>query len=186
MRCTTAAQSFGDRLPAIQVGRRRVRHSAAVHLPRPLPRLHLASAALLVVGAVGLSVWQAQLSRQSPEAQWIVGSLAVAALGSAAVLGRRRQLWTTRRWAGRTWRFMRSWRTQPPATVISVIAWTVLIAGTVGWDLASFACQSHTLPTLSYFIGHITRYRVGRGLVFALWLSIGAYLVAGRRVRARR
>lgn len=157
-----------------------------MHLPRPVPRVHFSLGALLVVGAVGLSVWQAQLSRQSLEAQWIVGSLAVAALGAAAVLGHDRQQWTTRRWAGRTWRFMRSWRTQPPGAVISVVVWSILIVGTVGWDLASFACQSHALPTLSYYIGHITRYPVGRGLVFALWLSVGAYLVAGRRVGARR
>jgi hypothetical protein len=151
-----------------------------------LPRLRPACAALLVIATLGLSTWQAQLSRQSLPAQWMVASFAVAAVGAAVVLGRPRQQGTARRWAGRNWEFIRSWRSQSPAGVASVVVWTVLVAGIVGWDLASFASQSHSLPTLSFFIGHITRTRIGRGLLFALWLGVGAGLVAGRRVGSPR
>jgi hypothetical protein len=64
--------------------------------------------------------------------------------------------------------------------------WFIVITGIVGWDLVSFIFQSHALPTLSYFIGHVTRYKIGRGLFFALWLGVGAYLVAGYRAEAPR
>jgi len=53
-------------------------------------------------------------------------------------------------------------------------------------QVVSFAVQSHALPTLSYYVGHVTRYRIGRGLFFALWLGCGSYLVgAWRRERAK-
>jgi hypothetical protein len=70
--------------------------------------------------------------------------------------------------------------------VVAAVVWSVLVAATVGWDLVSFVVQSHTLPTLSYFIGRVTRYRVGKGVVFALWLSLGGYLAAGWRTEAPR
>ena len=116
----------------------------------------------------------------------MVGSLAFAALGAAVVLGHRRQQWTTRCWAVRNWTFVKGWRTRPPGQVLSALIWAVLIGGIIGWDLASFAVQSHSLPTLSYFIGRVTRFRVGRGLFFALWLGTGVYLVTGRRLRSPR
>jgi len=56
-----------------------------------------------------------------------------------------------------------------------------LIVGVIGWDLTSFAFGSPLLPTLSTFVGHVTRYRIGRGLVFVSWLVVGSYLVAGER-----
>ena len=51
----------------------------------------------------------------------------------------------------------------------------------MAWDAVSFAEQSHTFPTLSYYIGHITRYDAGRGVLFALWLAVGAYVALGHR-----
>jgi hypothetical protein len=63
----------------------------------------------------------------------------------------------------------------------SVVVWVVLIGGAVVWDMVSFAEQSHTFPTLSYYIGHITRYEAGRGALFALWLTAGAYFALGHR-----
>ena len=83
-------------------------------------------------------------------------------------------------------RTIRAWRSQPTSAIVSVLMWTIVIGGVIGWDLVSFAEQSHTLPTLSYFIGHVTRYRIGRGVVFALWLGVGAYIVAGYRAEAPR
>jgi hypothetical protein len=165
-----------------------VRHSAAVHPRRPQfgPRPRPARVTVLAVGVIGLSVWQSQLSRQSLQARSAVIVLVVAAVAAALVLGRRRQQWTVRHWVGRDIQFLRTWRTQRRGDVASAVAWTVLIVGIVGWDLVSFAVQSHSFPTLSFFIGHITRYRIGRGVVFAVWLSLGAYLVSGRRTSTRR
>jgi hypothetical protein len=137
---------------------------------------------LFAAGIVALSTWQAHLSRRSSGAHWSVALLGVAAVGAAIVLGRGRQRDTARRWAARNLAFVRTWRSQSRSAVVSALVWTVLIVGVVGWDLVSFLFQSHDLPTLSYFIGHVTRYPLGRGLLFALWLGIGAYLVSAQRV----
>jgi len=133
-----------------------------------------------------LSSWQAQLSRDSPGAHWGVALLVLGAVGTAIAIGRRRQRQAARTWVAGTMRTIRAWRSQPTSAIVSVLMWTIVIGGVIGWDLVSFAEQSHTLPTLSYFIGHVTRYRIGRGVVFALWLGVGAYIVAGYRAEAPR
>ncbi len=86
----------------------------------------------------------------------------------------------------RNFHFARTWRTQSRSAVVSAVVWAVLIGGVVAWDMVSFAFQSHALPTLSYFIGHVTRYAVGRGLLFAAWLGVGVYLVSARRAERRQ
>jgi hypothetical protein len=134
----------------------------------------------LVAGTVALSTWQAHLSRQSAGAHWSVAVLALTVLGAAIVLGHGRQHETARQWTARALLFVRNWRSRPRPAVVSALVWTVLVIGVVGWDLVSFIFQSHALPTLSYFIGHVTRYPLGRGLLFALWLGVGACLAASR------
>jgi uncharacterized integral membrane protein len=152
-----------------------------VHRPPPRAGIVPAPYAVLAVSGLALSTWQAHLSRHSSGAHWSVAILVVVAFGVALLLGRGRQRYTTRQWAARNVLFVRTWRTQSRRVVVSALVWTVLIVGVVAWDLVSFVVQSHTLPTLSYFIGHVTRYPLGRGLLFAAWLGIGAYLVSARR-----
>jgi hypothetical protein len=137
--------------------------------------------ALLAAGVVAISIWQAHLSRNAAAAHWCVALLVLTAIGAAVVLGRGRQHDTTRRWVAGNLHFLRTWRAQSRPAVVSALVWTVLIVGVVAWDLVSFVFQSHALPTLSYFIGHVTRYPLGRGLLFATWLVVGAYLVSARR-----
>jgi hypothetical protein len=137
--------------------------------------------AVLVAGALALSTWQAHLSRHSPGAHWSVAIVVVVTFGVALTLGRGRQSDSTRRWVARNVLFVRTWRIQSRSAFISALVWTALIVGVVVWDLVSFVFQSHALPTLSYFIGHVTRYPLGRGLLFAAWLGIGAYLACARR-----
>jgi hypothetical protein len=102
---------------------------------------------------------------------------------SAVVLGRRRQRRTTHDWTVDAARGVRTWRAQPRTVTLSVLIWIVLIVGVIGWDLTSFVAQSPRLPTLSFFVGHVTRSRIGRGLVFALWLGVGSYLASAWRIR---
>ena len=151
-----------------------------VHRPQRAGAVSIAYA-LLAALLLALSAWQARLSRQSSSAHWSVALLVVTAFGAAFVLGRGRQYQTTRFWVARNLRFLQTWRTQSRSVVVSALVWAVLIGGVVAWDLVSFVLQSHALPTLSYFIGHVTRYAVGRGLLFAAWLGVGAYLVSARR-----
>ncbi|MGO8859295.1 MAG: hypothetical protein ACLQRH_00790 [Acidimicrobiales bacterium] len=140
--------------------------------------------ALLVAGAMALSAWQAQLTRDSSAAHWIVALVIVAATVVAIVIGRGRQRQTARAWVAGSVRAIRAWRSQSVGAVVSAIVWTVLIVGVLAWDLASFIVHSPRVPTLSYFIGHVTRYEVGRGLLFALWLGVGSYLVSAWRRKA--
>jgi hypothetical protein len=139
---------------------------------------------VVAAAVIGLSCWQAQLWRDSAGAHWGVAVLLLVAVVAAVGLGRRRQRQTAGDWLRGSVRIVRAWRTQPTSTIFSLLMWGIVVGGIVGWDLASFIAQSHALPTLSYFIGHVTRYRVGRGVVFALWLGSGACLVAGYRAKA--
>jgi hypothetical protein len=157
-----------------------MRHSAVVHRPQRAEGVRIAYT-LLAALILALSAWQAQLSRDSSGAHWGVALLIVTGFGAALVLGRGRQSQTTRRWMARNVHFVRTWRTRSRSAVVSSLVWAVLIGGVVAWDLVSFVFQSHDLPTLSYFIGHVTRDAVGRGLLFAAWLGVGAYLVSARR-----
>jgi len=125
------------------------------------------------------------LSRDSAPAHLSVLGVVLAVLVAALALGRHRQRVPSAGWVLSGARAARGWRGQPPAVVLSVVVWTVLVVATVGWDLTSFAAQSHSLPTLSYYIGHITRYEAGRGAIFALWLLAGAYLVTAGRTLHR-
>jgi hypothetical protein len=136
---------------------------------------------VLTAAALALSAWQGGLSRDSAGAHWSVALLAIGAVVAAVILGWGRQHRTSRVWVAGAARAVWSWRSRPRAAVAAVVAWTVLFVAVIGWDVTSFIYQSHNLPTLSYFIGHVTRYPVGRGALFAVWLGIGAYLVAGRR-----
>jgi hypothetical protein len=151
-----------------------------VHRPQRAGAV-LVGYALLAALLVALSTWQAQLTRDSSGAHWSVALLVVAAFGAALVLGRGSQYLRTRQWVARSFHFVQAWRTRSRATVVSALVWAALIGGVVAWDLVSFVFQSHDLPTLSYFIGHVTRYAAGRGLLFAAWLVVGAYLVSARR-----
>lgn len=141
---------------------------------------------LLVSGAIALSAWQARLTRDSSAAHWSVALMIAIAVVVTIVVGRGRQRQTARVWVDGNLRGIRTWRSQSGAAVISVIAWSVVIVGVVAWDLTSFIVHSPKVPTLSYFIGHITRYHVGRGLLFALWLGVGAYLVSAQRRKVPR
>ena len=151
-----------------------------MHRPQRADAVPIAYVVLAAL-VLALSAWQAELSRDSSGAHWSVALLIVIGFGAALVLGRGRQSRTTRRWVAQNVHLVRTWRTRPRSAVVSALVWAVLIGGVVAWDLMSFVVQSHDLPTLSYFIGHVTRYAVGRGLLFAAWLGVGAYLVSARR-----
>jgi hypothetical protein len=133
-----------------------------------------------------LSAWQGGLTRESTAAHWSVILVVVGSLVALVALGRGRQRQTSRAWAAAGLRAVGTWRRQPAPVVLSVVVWSVLFGAVVGWDLVSFIGQSHSLPTLSYYIGHVSRYAVGRGALFALWLGLGAYLVAGGRAPSGR
>jgi hypothetical protein len=157
-----------------------------VHRPDRRTSIVSLATAALTIGIAALSVWEGRLSRNSSGAHWSVALVVLAGLGAAIVLGHGRQHLTARQWVAQNLHFIGTWRSQPRRSVLSATAWAVLIAGLAGWDAVSFVFQSAKLPTLSYYIGHVTRYPLGRGLLFALWLAAGVYLVSARRAAKPR
>jgi hypothetical protein len=136
--------------------------------------------------AIALSAWQGGVSRDSLGAHRCVALLGIAAVVVMIVLGWGRQRQGTRTWAVTTARLILKWRSRPKASVVSILVWSVLIVGVVGWDLLSFAVQSPSFPTLSTLVGQVSRYPVGRGLLFAAWLAVGTCVVVGYRAGSRR
>jgi hypothetical protein len=74
-----------------------------------------------------------------------------------------------------------SLRHRPRQEVLAVGTWVALCLAIVAWDLVSFVAQSHDLPTASYFIGHVTRYRAGRAALATAWVALGAALALANR-----
>jgi hypothetical protein len=133
---------------------------------------------------VALAAWEGTLDRQSAAAHWSVAAVIAAAIVVTVVAGRSRQRTTSRAWLS-SWRSATGWR-ERPVYAAGVGVWVVVVLAVVGWDVTSFAVQTHDLPTLSYFVGRVTRYEWGRAAVFAAWLAVGGYLAVGwRRGRAR-
>ncbi len=144
----------------------------------------LARYGVAIAGGVALSAWQAGQSRDAGATHWtVLLTVAVALLGALA-LGRGRQRQTVRAWLAVTAGALGAWRARPRVAVGSVVVWTALAVAVVGWDLVSFIHQSHDLPTLSYYVGRVTRYPAGRGACFAVWLGLGAFLAVGGRRRS--
>lgn len=112
-------------------------------------------------------------------------ALLAAAVPAVLVLGCGRQRTRSRRWVADAVHAVRQARDFPAPKVAGVAIWTVLVLAIAVWDVFSFVHQAHDLPTLSYYIGKVTRYDWGRGVCFATWLCIGAWLIAGWR-RAER
>jgi len=134
-----------------------------------------------VVLLTAFAWWEGARSRDSAAAHDSVAAMVVAVAVAAVVLGRGRQRVGSADWlaAARPRHVSRS------RYEVGVAVWTVLLGAVVAWDLVSFIVQAHALPTLSYWIGHVIRYRLGRAVVFALWLGLGLYLAAGWRTEER-
>lgn len=140
----------------------------------------VATALGLAAGAA-MALWQGFQRVQTRSAQ--VGVLAtVAAMVCIAVWsGRGRQ----RKSFGSSSRMGRDPTHPGPdrtwAYSVGGMVWVLLVCSVFGWDLYSFLRQSHDLPTLSYLIGRITRFRAGRVGLFAAWILAGGYLAVGWR-----
>jgi hypothetical protein len=148
---------------------------------RPLPRL---VADLLALAFVA---WEGVQGRYSAASH--AGILAVigVVLLLTLVAGRGRQRkrsWTWVRDAARALRGLLVAGRLATAAVAGAVVWGLLIATTVGWDMASFMKQKHDLPTLSRLFGDVTDHDWGRALLFAAWLVLGLYLAVGWRLPA--
>jgi hypothetical protein len=137
--------------------------------------------ASVVLGAIGFSWWEGLQPWPTTAAHVSVLAAIAVFLVAGALLGRGRQQQPSRQWlAAARSAVVRFWR-HPHLFGVGVVAWIVVFGAVVGWDLHSFLIESHNLPTLSYLIGRVTRFAVGRGVLFGIWLAGGAFLVASHR-----
>jgi hypothetical protein len=143
----------------------------------------------VAVAALALASWEGTIDQSSATAHVSVLALIAVAIVTAMLTGRGRQRATSADWvrqgAGAMWGDVTGAHRRPPVLVVGTLAWIVLVAATIGWDLTSFVHQAHDLPTLSRVVGDVTRHQWGRALVFAGWLGLGAYVSVGGRRRSR-
>lgn len=141
--------------------------------------------AVLGVAALGLCAWEGTIVQSSSTAHWSVLAVIAVALLATALAGRSRQRETSAEWLRHGATTLRGDVTgagrRSPAMVAGTAVWVVLVAAAIGWDLNSFVHQAHDLPTMSRLVGDVTRHEWGRAIMFAAWLALGAYLVAGGR-----
>jgi len=135
---------------------------------------------VLVAAAAAFSWWEGGLHQDSAAAHTSVLATIAALLVTAVAAGVGRQAATVGVWVRGPMSVRRHFAEAPEVTV-AVIVWIVLVLAAIGWDLNSFAHQSHDLPTLSWIFGHATSSHAGRAAVFALWLTLGAALAVGWR-----
>lgn len=151
------------------------------------PRWLVALATAIV--ALALAAWEGTIGQGSATAHVSVLAVIALAIVTATLAGRGRQQATSADWvrrgAGAMWGDVTGTSRRPRTRVFGTLAWIVLVAATIGWDLTSFVHQAHDLPTLSRVVGDVTRHEWGRALVFAAWLALGAYLSVGGRRRCR-
>jgi hypothetical protein len=139
-----------------------------------------ALAPALVAAAAACSWWEGGLGQDSPAAHAGVLVAVGLVLAAAVVLGAGRQATTAGAWV-RGPLHVRRHLADTPAATAAVVVWIVLVLAVIGWDLNSFAHQSHDLPTLSSIIGHVTSSRGGRAATVAAWLALGTALALGWR-----
>jgi hypothetical protein len=141
----------------------------------------LAYGSALVAGAA-LSAFEGTLSEGRTAAH--VGVLVAIGLAFSVALaaGARRQLQPSLEWGRGPFALRRHLHEDRTASLGSLV-WTLLVLGVVGWDLNSFARQSHRLPTLSTIFGHLSAHPAGRGALFFGWLVLGGALAVGWRRR---
>lgn len=137
------------------------------------------------LGAIGFSWWEAMQPWPTTTAHLsVLGAIAVF-LVAGLVLGRGRQRQQSRQWLAAALSAVVRFCRHPHLFGFGVLAWVVVFGAVVGWDLHSFLIESHNLPTLSYLIGRVTRFSVGRAALFGIWLAGGALLVASHRRASR-
>jgi hypothetical protein len=138
--------------------------------------------ALTLLALLALAGWQGTLSRQSRGAHLSVLLVVAVTVAVAVLVGRGRQRMDATAWV----RFTHDrWQSSDSVYRLGMVIWAVLLGSVVGWDLNSFVHQSHDLPTLSHYVGLVTRYDGGRAVLFAVWLAAGAFLAVARRVARR-
>ncbi|WP_298210949.1 hypothetical protein [Ferrimicrobium sp.] len=137
-----------------------------------------------IFGVVGLvfAWWEGLHPWPSDPAHVSILTAIIVMFVLAILVGRRHQRMSSRAWLSRTWASIRRPTQRPPLYLFGTVVWVMLVLAVAGWDFRSFLLELHSLPTLSYLIGRVSRFATGRSILVAAWLALGAFFVAGNRV----
>jgi multisubunit Na+/H+ antiporter MnhB subunit len=141
----------------------------------------VAVAAAVVAVVAALAAFVASEPPHSTPTRWAVVAVVLAAVVLAIALGWGRQRERSGVWLAAAFRSIGRWRQYPARQVLGVTIWLVIILAIAAFDFASFLHQSHDLPTLSYYIGKVTRYSWVRGLCVVAWLAVGGWILTTER-----
>jgi hypothetical protein len=146
----------------------------------------LGALVVLLGTLVALCIWEGGLHHAQAAAHWSVAGCIAGIVLLGALAGRRRQQQRTSEWLRDAGAAIGVARRSPSPYAVGVFVWALLIAAVVAWDLTSLVLQHHDLPTLSYYVGRVTRLRWGRTSLFVAWLGLGVSLALGCRSRTHR
>lgn len=135
---------------------------------------------------IGLSFawWEGYWRWPSRAAHISIFAAIVCMFALALAAGRHRQSMSSANWLLRVWTGVRHPSTKSPVEIAGVLIWVVLVLAVAGWDFHSFLLEEHSLPTLSYLIGRISRFTLGRSVLVAIWLALGGLFVLANRVHS--
>ena len=116
------------------------RRIAAAHRTGVPDRSGAPATVAIGLGALALSAWEGTVVQSSARAHTSVLAVIGVTLATAALVGRRRQRQRSADWARRVGAVLDPGGDgqRPAALVIGTVAWVVLVAATIGWDLNSF------------------------------------------------
>ncbi len=141
-----------------------------------------------ICGVLGLlfACWEGHLRWPSQAAHISILIAIVVMFALALLAGRHRQPMSTAVWLSRVVATIRQPSTRPPVAIVGALIWIVLVLAVAGWDLHSFLLEQHSLPTLSYLIGRVSRFALGRSVLVATWLALGGFFVLANRSHVGR
>ena len=130
---------------------------------------------------LGFAWWEGYHPWPSLAAHISIVSAIIVVVASAVLVGRRRQSLSSRSWLHRVGAGLRNPTKRSPLFLAGAIVWVVLVLAIAGWDFHSFLREVPSLPTLSYLIGRVSRFVVGRSILVAAWLALGAFFAFSHR-----
>jgi hypothetical protein len=134
-----------------------------------------------VLVGLGFAWWEGYHPWPSLAAHISIVSAIIAVVVLAVLVGRGCQSLSSRSWLHRVGAGLRNPTKRSPLFFAGSVVWIVLALAIAGWDFHSFLREVPSLPTLSYLIGRVSRFVVGRSILVATWLALGVFFAVGHR-----
>ena len=131
--------------------------------------------------ATGFGVFVGLTRRDAAAVRPLVVAAIVAGLLATLWSGRGRQCRPSGRWLADVGAAVVGFLRRPRRDGLAVAVWVLLIVAFAAWDAFSFSRGRTDFPTLSRYLGVVTAFAWGRGLLAAAWVGAGAGIALARR-----